>query len=149
MVRESRSCSVHLWFLGNQQRAPRGSFYSPKKPRSRCLLYKEARKLPCLRHHQTVRGATWFPVSNGSMTMWLAGYFFGMAPDSLVCHQTATTFTSHWWLAPAHGERLKFPRAAPSTIRSTRQSGGSTFGPSLALFSQTSPTSFGSSWEVS
>jgi hypothetical protein len=39
---ESWSCSVHLRYLGYCSRAPMGSFYRPKGPRSRWLLHKEA-----------------------------------------------------------------------------------------------------------
>jgi hypothetical protein len=36
-----------------------GSFYSPKRLRSRCLLQNEAKKLLSLRVHQTVQKRHW------------------------------------------------------------------------------------------
>jgi hypothetical protein len=63
MVVESQSCSVLLEWLGILVEAPRGLFYSPKRPRSCCLLHKVPEKLPSLWAHQTVWCATGFPAA--------------------------------------------------------------------------------------
>jgi hypothetical protein len=57
--------------LGYQERPPRGSFYSPKRPRRCCLLHKEDGKLPCLWAHQTVRCTTGYSATNSRPTIRL------------------------------------------------------------------------------
>jgi hypothetical protein len=82
--------------------APKGHFCSLKDQWSRCLLHKEAEKLPCLRAHRTVWCATGIPVANGRPTIWLGGFLF-WRDTSQSNHRTTATSASCWRVAPAGG----------------------------------------------
>jgi hypothetical protein len=123
---DESECWSALDMLGYCIKVPRGSFYSPKGPRSHWLLHKEAQNLPCLRAHRTVRCATRqfsAPPEIRSATVgrrfdWPTS-FFGEALNNLVPHQTATTSASRWRRTPACGEIRWSPCLVHQTMHSS------------------------------